>query len=59
MESPPATESSRPLGVKADSWPAEINNLKKQRGTLAAQIDTLYDQARRSGIPSSALPLQQ
>ena len=53
------TESARPRGVKADSWPVEMDHLKKQRDAVEGQIGDLYDQARRDGIPSNALPLQQ
>jgi hypothetical protein len=53
------TASERPRSVKADSWPVEMDNLEKQRDGIQSQLDALYDQARRSGIPSSALPPQQ
>jgi len=52
------TESARPRGVKADSWPVEMDNLKKQRDGIQGQIAALYEEARRSGVPSDALPLQ-
>ncbi len=52
------TESARPRGVKADSWPVEMDNLQKKRSTVLSQINALYDDARHNGIPDSALPLQ-
>jgi hypothetical protein len=53
------TESVRPRGVKADSWPTEMDALKKQRDSIQNQIDALYDEARRNDIPSNALPVAQ
>lgn len=53
-----ARESSRPRGVKADSWTVEKDALQKQRGGVLSQINALYDEARHNGIPDSALPLQ-
>jgi hypothetical protein len=52
------TESARPRGVKADSWPVEMDNLRRQRDGIQGQIATLYDEARRNGVPSNALPSQ-
>jgi hypothetical protein len=52
-------ESARPRGVKADSWPVEMDELQKQRDHIQSQIDALYDDARRNNIPNGALPLQQ
>jgi hypothetical protein len=52
------TESTRPSAVKIDSWPVEMDNLQKKRSAVLSQINALYDDARHSGIPDSALPLQ-
>jgi hypothetical protein len=53
-----ARESARPRGVKADSWPVEMDELRKQRDAVLSQISALYDDARHNGIPDAALPVQ-
>lgn len=49
-------ESTRPLGVKADPWPVELDQLQKKRDGIQAQISALEDQARHDGVPPGALP---
>jgi hypothetical protein len=49
-------ESTRPLGVKADQWPVELDNLQKKRDDIETRINTLEDQARHDGVPPGALP---
>jgi hypothetical protein len=48
--------SSRPYGVKIDSWTEQRDSLTKKRDGILAQIDSLRDEARHNGIPDSALP---
>lgn len=49
--------SSRPSGVKIDSWSDELTRLQQKRDAVQQQIDGLREQARRHGVPNSALPL--
>ncbi len=49
--------SSRPSGVKIDSWSGELMRLQQKRDAVQQQIDALREQARRHGVPNSALPL--
>lgn len=49
--------SSRPSGVKIDSWSDELSRLQQKRDAVQQQIDALREQARRHGVPNSALPL--
>ena len=48
--------STRPYGVKIDSWTEQRDELSKKRDGVLAQIDSLRDEARHNGIPDSALP---
>jgi hypothetical protein len=50
--------STRPYGVglRIDGWAAERDRLTKKRDGISAQIESLRDEARHSGIPDSALP---
>ncbi|HKV05302.1 MAG TPA: hypothetical protein VJO53_09375 [Candidatus Acidoferrales bacterium] len=48
--------SKRPRGVKADEWPAEMEQLQKKRADILARISALEDQARHSGAPANTLP---
>jgi hypothetical protein len=43
-------------GVKPDDWRVELNELQKKHDSIEAQISALEDQARRDGVPPSALP---
>jgi hypothetical protein len=49
-------ESTRPYGVRADQWPAELDRLQKRRDRIQAEITALKDQARRDSVPANALP---
>jgi hypothetical protein len=49
-------ESTRPYGVKADQWPAELDQLQRKRGDIETHISTLEDEARHDGVPPNALP---
>lgn len=49
--------SSRPSGIKIDSWSDELMRLQQKRDAVQQQIDALREQARRHGVPNSALPL--
>lgn len=49
--------SSRPSGIKIDSWSDELIRLQQKRDAVQQQIDVLREQARRHGVPNSALPL--
>jgi hypothetical protein len=49
-------ESTRPRGVKADSWSAELVDLQKKRDDTLAQIGALEDQARHDHVASNTLP---
>ena len=48
--------SSRPWVVRGDSWPREEAELQNKRDGIAAHIDALRDEARRSGVPPNTLP---
>ena len=58
IDSLQAAIDGKPTGNGTES-PVEMDNLKKQRDAAQGQLDALYDQARRDGIPASALPLQR
>jgi hypothetical protein len=49
--------STRPSGVKIDSWSDELTRLEQRRDAIQQQIEALREQARRHGVPDSALPL--
>jgi hypothetical protein len=51
-----AVKSTRPRGVKADSWPNELVALQKKRDDTAAQIAALQDEARHNGVAPNTLP---
>jgi len=51
-----ARKSTRPYSVRADDWSAERDQLGKKRDEITAQISDLQDEARRNGVPASALP---
>lgn len=51
-----AVKSSRPAGVRFDSWTNELADLKKKRDDTAAQIAALQDEARHNGVAPNALP---
>jgi hypothetical protein len=48
--------STRPYGVRIDSWTEQRDDLSKKRDGILAQIDSLRDEARHNGVPDSALP---
>jgi hypothetical protein len=51
-----AKKSTRPTGVRTDSWPAELAQLQKKRDDTLAQISALQDQARHNGVAPNSLP---
>jgi hypothetical protein len=51
-----AKESTRPAGVKFDSWANELAQFKKKRDDLAAQIAALQDEARHNGVAPKDIP---
>jgi hypothetical protein len=51
-----AKSSTRPRGVKADSWASEIAQLQKQRDDIVDKIAALQDEARHNGVSLTALP---
>lgn len=48
--------STRPYGVKIDSWTEQRDELTKKRDGILTQIDSLRDEARHNGIAETALP---
>jgi cell division protein FtsB len=48
--------STRPFGVKLDSWQAQLQELQKKRDDTLAHIAALQDQARHSGVPANNIP---
>jgi len=51
-----AKGSTRPRGVKADSWASELAQLQKQRDDNVDKIAALQDEARHNGFSPNALP---
>lgn len=51
-----AVKSTRPAGVKFDNWTSELEDCRKKREDLLAQISALQDQARHAGVAPNALP---
>jgi hypothetical protein len=51
-----AIKSTRPRGVKADSWANELADLQKKRDDAVAQIAALQDEARHQGVAANTLP---
>jgi hypothetical protein len=51
-----AKKSTRPTGVKTDSWSAELAQLQKKRDDTLSQISALQDQARHNGVATNSLP---
>ena len=51
-----AKSSTRPRGVKADSWASELAQLQKQRDDIVDKIAALQDEARHNGVSPNALP---
>jgi cell division protein FtsB len=51
-----AKSSTRPRGVKADSWASEMAQLQKQRDDIFDKIAALQDEARHNGVSPNALP---
>jgi hypothetical protein len=51
-----AKSSTRPRGVKADSWASEMAQLHKQRDDIVEKIAALQDEARHNGVSPNALP---
>lgn len=51
-----AIKSTRPRGVKADSWANELADLQKKRDDTVAQIAALQDEARHQGVAANTLP---
>jgi len=49
-------KSTRPTYAHADDWHAELEKLEKQRDDINARIDSIRDQARRSGVAPNTLP---
>ncbi|HUA00833.1 MAG TPA: hypothetical protein VMB02_10925 [Candidatus Aquilonibacter sp.] len=43
-------------GARPDDWRVELDGLQKKRDGVAAQIDTLRDQARHDGVAPNTLP---
>jgi hypothetical protein len=43
-------------GVRPDDWRVQLDTLQKKRDSIQSEISTLEDQARRDGVPASALP---
>jgi hypothetical protein len=50
------SEARKYVGVRPDSWPAELDALQKKRADIQSQIDALEDQARHAGVQASTLP---
>ena len=48
--------STRPAGVRFDSWQNELAQLTKKRDNLREQIAALQDQARHVGVPTNIIP---
>jgi peptidoglycan hydrolase CwlO-like protein len=48
--------STRPSGVRYDSWQNELAQLTKKRDNLRDQIAALQEQARHAGVPTNAIP---
>jgi len=51
-----AKESTRPAGVKFDSWANELAQFQKKRDDLVAQIAALQDEARHNGVAPKDIP---
>jgi len=51
-----AKSSTRPRGVRANSWASELAQLQKQRDDIVDKIAALQDEARHNGVSPSALP---
>ena len=51
-----AKTSTRPRGVKADSWESELAQVQKQRDDIVEKIAALQDEARHNGVAPNALP---
>jgi peptidoglycan hydrolase CwlO-like protein len=51
-----AAQSTRPSGVKFDSWANELAQFQKKRDDLLAQIAALQDDARHNGVPAKDIP---
>jgi hypothetical protein len=49
-------QSTRPSGVRFDSWQNELAQLTKKRDNLRYQVAALQDQARHAGVPTNAIP---
>jgi hypothetical protein len=49
-------QSTRPAGVRWDSWQNELADLQKKRDDFTAQIAALQDQARHAGVSTNAIP---
>jgi hypothetical protein len=51
-----AKNSTRPYGVKLDSWSAELQQLQSKRTGILDKIGALEDEARHNGVAGNALP---
>lgn len=51
-----AVKSTRPAGVKFDTWAHELAEFQKKRDDILAQIAVLQDQARHDGVPAKDIP---
>jgi peptidoglycan hydrolase CwlO-like protein len=49
-------QSTRPYGVRFDTWQNELAQLNKKRDNLREQIAALQEQARHAGVPTNAIP---
>jgi hypothetical protein len=51
-----ARSSTRPYGVRLDSWQSQLAQAQKKRDDTLARISELEDQARHSGVPANNIP---
>jgi hypothetical protein len=48
--------STRPFGVKGNSFQTELDDVQKKRADTLTHISDLEDQARHNGVPANSIP---